>query len=202
MARISGSETFRPNDLIGIADQIDETLPRTDLSYARSGELDGELSAAETELVLAEDALDAVAVNDYLRIEDEIVKVTAVTDQQNFTIDRAERDTDAAIHTDGTQVEKETETVVTISEVVLGAAMRGRPGGGNIVGVVVFEPEDDATDFTADLEISPDNENWETNESYDQDNLVDSLDVAANMYHRIVLLTHSAGKTVGVNFQI
>ena len=203
MARISGSETFRPNDFLkthnNVAERISETLPV--FTYEQIGFLDGGIVAADTSIELDELALRTIAANDYLRIGDEIVQVSAVTSQQEFTITRGELGTTAAQASDGAEV----DFVIirrTTSEVTLGALMSGRPSEGNIVGVIVFEPEDSSTNFTADLEISPDNENWEVNESYTQANLVDSVDVAATMYHRINLKTNTAGKTVKVNFRI
>ena len=90
----------------------------------------------------------------------------------------------------------------TTSDALLGALAVGRPQKGNAVATIVFEPEDSSTDFTADLEISPDNENWEVNESYTQANLVDSFDMALRMYHQVTVKTNTAGKTVKVTVSV
>lgn len=276
MARISGSETFRPNDLVDLADRIDETLPRSDFedigwldgdintsataiplrrntNIAPIGVLDGALTSSSTLVELDDTSPITVATNDrlkigdeclhitqvvsqstfnvtrgvqgttatahadgaevkrlevqrpltssdFIKIDDEIMDISSVTNQYRPTVSRAAKSTTAAAHSDGARAFE--EVVVMITEVVLGAGFRGRPSEGAIVGTLVFRLGDATTTFSANLEISSDNKNWVTNESYDQSNLVDSLDIAAGMYHRVNFGSISSGDTVTVSLKV
>ena len=68
------------------------------------GDLAADIVAAGGSVELAADAVHTVEVDEYLQIEDEIVRVTAVTDQQNFTVERGELGTSAADHASGVDV--------------------------------------------------------------------------------------------------
>ena len=68
------------------------------------GALSADMTDASDSVALAADAVHMVEVDEYLQIEDEIVRVTAVTDQQNFTVDRGQLGTSAAAHVTGVSV--------------------------------------------------------------------------------------------------
>ena len=68
------------------------------------GALSSDMTDSSDSVALAADAVHMVEVDEYLQIENEIVRVTAVTDQMNFTVSRGELDTAAAAHVTGVNV--------------------------------------------------------------------------------------------------
>ncbi len=77
------------------------------------GALSSDIAIDASSVVLAADAVHRVEVDEYLQLDDEVVRVTAVTDQHTFTVERGELGTAAAAHTSGDNVLDIRSPVVT-----------------------------------------------------------------------------------------
>ena len=78
----------------------------------------GTLSSSDTTITVADAGTLGVQLNDYLKIEDEIVRASAIVGN-NITVTRGELSTTAASHTDGVAISRLTVTVgkTSINEV-------------------------------------------------------------------------------------
>ena len=116
---------------VDVEDLLDERV--ADGADVSIGTVGTALSASVQVLSLAADATQTLSMGDLLRIDDEVVLVTAVSNQSTFTVSREAWGTDDTSHTVGT----------TVSLL--------QPGAGRVINDLTFLQDDDTNDNVFDL---------------------------------------------------